>query len=43
MQVVLADGLPKNVSYPLKGSTLEEALDGVVSHEELGLYFLYIS
>jgi hypothetical protein len=43
MQLILTDGLPKNISYPIKGSTLEDALADIVREEDLGLYFLYIS
>ncbi|MFQ5515187.1 MAG: hypothetical protein ACE5FG_12250 [Myxococcota bacterium] len=43
MQLILTDGLPRNISYPVKGSVLEEALGSLVPGEDVGLYFLYIS
>ncbi len=43
MQLILNDGLPKNISFPLRGSVLEDALKDVVPAHRLGLYLLYIS
>ena len=44
MKLVMNDGLPRNIAYPIKGSTLEEALLQVEEEVgEIGLYFLYIS
>ena len=43
MQLILNDGLPKNISFPLRGTVLEDALKDIVPAHELGLYLLYIS
>jgi hypothetical protein len=43
MELIINDGLPRNISYPVKGSAIETALIDCVPVGDLGLYFLYIS
>lgn len=40
---ILKDKLPRGVSYPVTDRMLHDELEGIVSHEELGVYFVYNS